>query len=254
VQAGSSADRRFLRLRERGAGAPALASRLLSTRSRRAPRTHTGLHAVWVTTEEGCPRGSRCLVYRRAEAGKAFGPKEIVRAVPEHGIALGLPVAAALTLPYVAWVERAGIGDRFGNIRVAIVLDSNRGDLTLAKKKRLPVVLEAPRDLVTGRRVEAKVTGQGIREVTFTLVPPVCPPGAGSCYALRRPVRVTRTAAPFRATFSNLPEAPNISTTDPLKNTLCGADAYLYVVRAEVVGAQKRVVLTHNVSVCPRVR
>jgi hypothetical protein len=60
--------------------------------------------------------------------------------------------------------------------------------------------------------------------------------------------------APFTATFTGLPVASTIGTSDPLRNTHCGADAYLYTLAARVTTATGSATLRRNVSVCPRVR
>jgi hypothetical protein len=225
-----------------------------------------GLHATWVTAGEGCLRTKLCLVYRYAEAGKRFQPTQILRVVA--------PTQAKIELPqitddgwsgWVVSVERRG-GAPDGTIHLSRAGYPHYGHISGKKVQRL-ATLEIPENPVTGRRFTARVAelvgkvevrnaaDRQIAAVKFTLHPPSCPPRTVSCIALRRQVVITRKAAPFTATFK-VPEARTITTSDPQKNRLCNASAYVYVLKAKVALKDRKneITLAANVSVCPEVK
>jgi hypothetical protein len=224
------------------------------------------LHATWLSFEEGCRRGTRCLLYTRLDRNLGQGPKSVVRSVPDNESQPVLEYATvasnALGDAWVAWQERTPTQDALPKVRLAQMCRSRPTSAARACQEyqgnlgqgRL-ATLTAP-NLVTGRSFQARVSaGAAIRRVRFTLQPPYCrPPATGdNCYALRRPVAVAREGPPFAATFANLPEASSIGTIDPLKNRRC-FEAYLYELVARVTTAAGSVTLRRDVSVCPRVR
>jgi hypothetical protein len=224
------------------------------------------LHATWLSHQEGCRRGTRCLLYTRLDRNLRQGPKSVVRSVPDTPAQPVLEFATvasnALGDAWVAWQERLQSQRALPKIRLAQMCRTRPTAAAPACQEyqaglgagRL-ATLTAPH-LVTGRAFSAGVTaGARVRRVEFRLEPPFCrPPRTGDqCYALRRPVTVVRTRAPFTARFAGLPVARTISTSDPLKNTHCGVDAYLYRLVARVTAAGRTVTLRRDVSVCPRV-
>jgi hypothetical protein len=211
-------------------------------------------HGAWVSDAEGCRRGGRCVVYTRLTPAGAAGPRWVARVLADTPAqpVLELPaVAGAGDEGFVVWQERTPNRDGFPTIRLAHVIEAHRRPLPRAAGR--VATLEAP-NLVAGRTVVARVTaGAAIRRATISLRPPVCRPRAtgDGCHALRRPVTVVRTRAPFTLRVAGLPVARTISTTDPRKNRDCGVDAYLYLATARVVTAAGTVTLRRNVSVCP---
>lgn len=216
------------------------------------------MHATWYSHNEGCRRGTRCLLYLRLDRRLTPGPKWIVRAVPNNETQPVLEFPAATGYgPFglVAWQERSPNIDGLPTIKLAQIGEAHRGYLS-GRRNQAFATLTAP-NLVTSRSFAVRVTaGLPIKRVAFTLLPPFCRPRTtgDQCFALRRPVTRTRLRAPFVATFGGLPVARTISTSDPLKNRHCAADAYLYRLRARVATSVKTVVLERNVSVCPIVR
>jgi len=221
--------------------------------------------ALWPTQQEACPRGRRCLVFRVTDGGAWTGPKDIVRSVPLDG-----PYFADATLTMAvgygriagAWTERRPEASGLPEARLAYlctgVIEHNTGcqkhERHLFDAPGSPNASLGAPNLVTGRAFNASVTGRHIRRVRISLLPPRCRPRStgDQCFALRRPVRIARNAAPFTARFSRLPVASSFSTISVWQNRLCGVDAYLYRLQARVTfrGGQ-RVILRRNLSVCP---
>lgn len=224
------------------------------------------LHAVWLSQQEGCRRGTRCLLYTRLDRNLRQGPKSVVRTVPDTAAQPVLEFATvasnALGDAWVAWQERLASQRALPKIRLAQMCRTRPTAASPACQEheaglgagRL-ATLTAP-NLVTGRAFTALVSAAArVRRVEFRLEPPFCrPPRTGDqCHALRRPVTVVRTRAPFTARFAGLPVARTISTSDPVKNRHCGIDAYLYRLVAKVTAPGRTVTLRRDVSVCPRV-
>jgi hypothetical protein len=218
--------------------------------------------AVWVTQKEACPRGRRCLVFRRTENGAWTGPKEIVRSVPLGGPDFGDATLAARfgNDLAVAWSESRRGGSGLPEVRLAWPCagptDSVRGCERNQSKPahHVPFAELGAPNIVSGRSFTATVTGNRIDRVRVTLLPPVCrPPSTGDpCFAFRRPVRRGDGSAPYTARFTRLPVNRSASTISFWKNRLCGVDAYLYRLRARVVFTTgTRATLWRNLSVCP---
>jgi hypothetical protein len=223
-------------------------------------------YALWPTQQEGCPRGRRCLVWRKTERPSSAwtGPEEIVRSVPRDGPYLGgatLAVGFADQEIAATWSERRDDASGLPVVRLRwlcqerrIRSSCQRHEWNSGERHGAPYArLDAP-NLVTGRSFTARVLERKVDRVRLTLLPPSCrPPSTGdSCFAFRRPVRVADDSAPFSAQFKRLPVNPNASTLGFWQNRLCGVDAYLYRLRARVTFTEgTRKTLWRNVSVCP---
>lgn len=231
--------------------------------------------AAWVSQQEGCPRGRRCLIARATTRDAAARPlwttsKDIIRSVPIGGPLIGAPeIALADGVGAVTWTERQAQGGALPEVRVGqlcgkeIVTGTGCFDHERRLDARKPEIaqLYAP-DLVAGTSFTARLTGRRLRSAIFTLSPPACrPPRTGdTCQALRRRVVITgsrgrRRTSPFAARFTGLPALRGVSTSAPTKNRRCGVDAYLYQLRAVVrFDNGRRTTVSRNLSVCPPVR
>jgi len=221
-------------------------------------------YAVWVTQQEACPRGRRCLVFRKTDHRAWTDPKEVVRSVPLDGPDIGDVTIDATTPAAIAaaWTERRRGASGLPQVRLAWLCTAPREHAQCqhyewrepGPRHNMPYArLDAP-NLVSVRHLTARVTGTHIDRVRFTLVPPRCRPKStgDSCFAFRRAVRIADRKAPFSARFKRLPRNTTASTIGYWQNRLCGIDAYLYRLKARVTfDTGKHATVWRTVSVCP---